>query len=373
MSLLLFFIVLAILVLSHEFGHFIVAKFFGIKVHEFGFGFPPRIFAFKYGETEYSLNLIPFGGFVRILGEDESEICGEIKEEDRARSLVAKSKLIQSAVIFAGVAFNFLLAWLLISTSLTIGTKVSTISLPERLKAENAVLTVTDVMKNSPAEKAGLKSGEEIIFLADNNETLQGKMLTVESAQKFISLSKDTEIFVGYKKFGEQNLHTISLTPVSGIVEGRGAIAVSLDMIGTLKLPFFRSIFEGGLITLRLVYSMVSGLINFTYGFFTGESSVSSVSGPVGLVGIVGEAGRQGITALLSMIALISINLAVLNMVPFPALDGGRLLFVFAEAVSGRPISKKITNTVNAFGFLALLAIMFVVTYSDIIKLIFSN
>jgi regulator of sigma E protease len=370
MSLLLFFIVLAVLVLSHEFGHFIVAKYFGIRVDEFGFGFPPRLFAKKMGETEYSFNVIPFGGFVKIFGEDETEDFSRLSESGKDRSLLRKPKLVQAAVIVAGVLFNFILAWLLFSGSLTFGTKVASSSLPERLQVVDARITITNVLPNSPASRAGLVLGDEIIYLASLESSIQGEDINVKKIQDFISNHEDKDIYIGYMR-GPGPAIVATTTPVAGIVEGRGAIGISLDSVGILKLPFYRAIFEGLIITVRLIGEMAAGLIDFIYGFFTGSSSVSQVSGPVGLVGIVGEAGRRGLVELLNMTALISLNLAVINMIPFPALDGGRLLFLFAEFLRGRPIDKKMLAVLNGIGFIILISLMFAVTYSDIAKLAF--
>ncbi|HRY62802.1 MAG TPA: RIP metalloprotease RseP [Candidatus Paceibacterota bacterium] len=370
MSLILFFIVLAILILSHELGHFAVAKYFGVRVDEFGFGFPPRLFVKKRGETEYSLNLIPFGGFVKIFGEDETDEYLKTPEKDRSRSLLNQPKKVQAAVILAGVFCNFLLAWFLISTTITLGAKVSATSLPERLKASEVGLVVMNVVPGSPADKAGLKSGDEVVYVASIERTLQEGSLAVKNVQDLIASSKDKDIVIGFSR-DRAPAQSIIVTPVSGIVEDRGAIGVSLDMVGTLKLPFYRSIYEGFIITIRLVAEMVVGLVDFVYGFFVGSSSVGQVSGPVGMVGIVGEAGRRGIVELLNMTALISINLAVINLVPFPALDGGRLLFLVVESLRGKPINKKATATMNAIGFLLLLSLMFAVTYSDISKIFF--
>ncbi|HBM46091.1 MAG: Membrane-associated zinc metalloprotease [Parcubacteria group bacterium GW2011_GWF2_38_76] len=370
MSIILFFVVLAVLILSHEFGHFIVAKYFGIRVDEFGFGFPPRLFAKKKGETEYSFNLIPFGGFVKIFGEDETDEYTKAPDEDKNRSLLNKPKKVQAAVIVAGVLFNFILAWFLLSTSITLGTKVSASSLPERISVSEQKLTITHVLSGSPADKAGLKAGDEIIYLSSLEKTVQSENLLVDKVQNFIADSENETIFVGYiRDAGPAKVATT--TPVAGIVSGRGAIGVSLDMVGILKLPFYKSIFEGFIITARLTMEMVFGLLNFIYGFFVGSSSVSDVSGPVGMVGIVGEAGRRGLVELLNMTALISLNLAVINMIPFPALDGGRLLFLFVEFLKGKPINKKTTATFNAIGFMLLIALMFAVTYSDVAKIFF--
>lgn len=372
MSLLIFFIVLAVLVLSHEFGHFIVAKLNGIRVDEFGFGFPPKLFGIKKGETEYTFNLIPFGGFVRIFGEDDLGELSPSDTKDMKRSLASQPKRVQAAVMFGGVFFNFLLAWFLISGSITLGAPVSIDSLPERLQAKDVKLAIVGVMPDSPAFRSGLSPGDEILYVTSHIETLQGDDLKMDRVQDFISTNGGKDVFIGYKRVGSETTATAQVIPVPGIVPGKNAIGVSLGMVGTLKLPFYKSIFEGFIITARLVVDMVIGLSNFIYGFFVGESSIESVSGPVGMVKIVGDASRVGIVAFMNIIALISINLAVLNLIPFPALDGGRLLFLFFEYLKGSPIDPKVAGALNALGFLLLLSFMAVVTYSDILKAFFS-
>ncbi len=370
MSLFLFVVVLAVLVLSHEFGHFIIAKFFGIRVDEFGFGFPPKLYGIKKGETEYTFNLIPFGGFVKIYGEDTSEELLSGKDKDSKRALTGKPKLVQAAVLVGGVFFNFLLAWFLISTGITIGAPVSVSALPERLIVNDVKLTITNVFPDTPADKAGLKSGDNIIFLSTDEQALQDSDLTVDRVKDFIATHGDKKIFLGYKR-GEE-INTVEVVPIKGILEEKTAIGVSLDMVGVLKLPFYRSALEGFVITARLTRDMVFGLTEFIFGFFTGESSLKSVSGPIGIIGIVGDASKMGLVYLLNIIAIISINLAVLNMMPFPALDGGRLMFLFFEYLKGSPISPKVFNAVNIIGFIVLMSFMLVVTYGDVVKIFFS-
>ncbi len=372
MSLLIFFIVLAVLVLSHEFGHFIIAKLNGIRVDEFGFGFPPKLFGIKKGETEYTFNLIPFGGFVKIFGEDDLGELSVSDSKDMKRSLASQPKKVQAAVMLGGVFFNFLLAWFLISGSITLGAPVSVESLPDRLEAKDVTLSIVGVMPNSPAFDSGLMTGDQILYVTSNTETLQNNDLKIDRVQDFISTNGGNEIFIGFKRVGSGEAMTAKVIPVPGIVPGKNAIGISLGMVGTLKLPFYKSIFEGLIITVRLVADMVIGLINFIYGFFVGESSLESVSGPVGMVKIVGDASKIGLVAFMNIVALISINLAVLNLIPFPALDGGRLLFLFFEYLKGGPIDPRVAGAVNALGFLLLLSFMAVVTYSDILKAFFS-
>lgn len=366
MSILLFFVVLGVLILSHEFGHFIVAKRSGIRVDEFGFGFPPRLFGVKKGETTYSLNLLPFGGFVKIFGENPDE--KSTNGVSASRSLTSKSKLTQAAVLGAGVVCNLLLAWLLISSGFMVGMPVSTSS---GLKVTSeARLLITAVSSGSPAEQARLKSGDEIVSLA---ATRGGslKTLSPENVQQFVVAHGAETLTLTYRRAGQDEPRAVTLKPVSGLVEGRPAIGISMDRVAFAKLPFLSALFHGAELTARLTLATALGLWQLIVAVFAGQNVLGNITGPVGLVGLVADAAGLGFVYLLSFTAFISINLAVLNLLPFPALDGGRLLFLLLEKIKGSPIRPRIANALNLAGFGLLLLLMAVVTYGDIRRLLF--
>ncbi len=362
MSILLFIIILAVLILVHEFGHFIAAKRAGVRVDEFGIGFPPRLFSKKYGETTYSLNLFPIGGFVKIFGEDPNE--ESISGNDSKRSLTHKSKWIQAWIITAGIIFNIILAWILISAGFMFGLPYSADDTKYGARVENTSLTITQVLPKAPAELAGLKGGDKIISINAGGGSLETPGL--DSTQKFIA-SHD-EITLAYMREGE--VKTIVIKTEAGIVDGRRAIGISMDMTGTLKLPVHLALYAGFTTTATLTWATTIGLFDFFKNIFTGQADFSAVSGPVGIVGIVGDASALGFVYLLTLTALISINLAIINLLPFPALDGGRLFFIIIEAIKGSPIKPIVANTANGIGFLLLILLMIVVTYSDIAKII---
>ncbi len=363
MGILLFFLILAILVLSHEFGHFIVAKWSGVRVDEFGLGFPPRLFGVKKGETLYSINAVPFGGFVKIFGEDA---CKEpLTDEEKKRSLSFQSKKVQAAVIVAGVFFNFLLAWALISGGLVLGLPTPVGEELAGAVFEDTRLIITSVKEASPAAAARLKAGDNIINLKSGEKILENP--TDDKARTFIAESGGNPITFTYLRNGV-SMQTI-LSAKEGVVPDKLAIGVSMEMVGIMSLPFFQAIWHGLRQTVELsVYTTIS-ILAFIKALFVGQAGLSSVSGPVGIVGLVGDASSLGFVYLLSLTAIISINLAVLNLVPFPALDGGRLLFVFIEYLKGSPIKPSVANAMNAIGFGLLLFLMFLVTYNDILKL----
>ncbi|TAK57152.1 RIP metalloprotease RseP [Patescibacteria group bacterium] len=366
MNIILFLIVLAVLVLVHEFGHFIVAKKSGIRVDEFGLGFPPKIWSTKKGETTYSLNTIPFGGFVKIFGENPNQ--ESLSGPDSARSFVRKPRHIQAAVLIAGIVFNLLFAWLLLSISFLFGVTASSTDYArygERLQDQRIVVTM--VQKGAPAGAAGLLPGDTILSVATSTKNVVAGNVTVEQVKKTISESKGNSITVSYSREGK-TLST-EMVATSTLLVGKYAVGIAMDNVGTLQLPLHLAIWEGGRLTIHAIGAIAVGLFDFVVDAITGQADFSTVSGPVGIVGLVGDAARIGITHLLTFTAFISINLAIINLVPFPALDGGRLLFVAIEAIIRRPIKHSVANALNMLGFVLLMLLMLVVTYKDIAKL----
>lgn len=367
MSILIFIIILVALIIAHEFGHFVAAKATGMRVDEFGLGFPPRAAAWnpKKSETTYSLNWIPFGGFVKIFGEDAREAQGA---KDSARSFGEKSKLAQAVVMVAGVAFNILFAWVLISIGFMSGLPTPVGTAPSGAVVENARLVLTSVGEGSPAADAGLMAGDVVVALVTNEAALQNG-ITPELISSFVSEHGGEQIAVLYKH-GEEN-NTAFVTPEDGILENRPAIGVTMDMIGTLKLSFFQAWWEGAKTTAYLTSATAQGFWHLIVGAFTGAGGgLSDVTGPVGIVGLVGTAAEFGFVYLLGFTAFISINLAIINLIPFPALDGGRLFFLLIETVKRSPIKPAIASAANTIGFVLLLILMAVVTYNDIVKIV---
>lgn len=369
MSILIFLLVLIILILVHELGHFAVAKFFGIRVDEFGLGFPPKLFGKRYGETEYTVNALPIGGFVRIYGEDPT--VEHIEGPDRARSFVGKPRLIQAAVLVAGVAMNVLLAWVLFTAGFLFGMP-STLSPEEAQQDPNARLLVTSVLPGSPAE-AVLHASDEIVRVESAGGVIEATdhtLLPSEVAEN-IGASEGATLYVTVRRHGEEEI--VSLTPRQGIIPDdpeRYATGFSMAIAGTITLPLHKALYEGGAMTLGMLRDVALGLVTLVSGAVTGTADLSQVSGPVGIVGLVGDAAALGFAYLITFTAFISLNLAVINLLPFPALDGGRLLFVMIEAVTRRSIKPVVANTLNRVGFIALLLLMVVVTWHDVARLL---
>ncbi len=366
LNILLFVAVLAILILVHEFGHFIVAKKSGIRVDEFGLGFPPKLWGRKYGETTYTLNALPFGGFVKIFGEDPND--ENTNGPDRARSFVHKPRYIQAAVLVAGVTFNFLFACLLLSVGFMVGMPSSVDEGYSQYTKDKHIL-ITKVGELSPASSAGLSVGDAIISVGSVDKILQGDALTSKNIQDFVASHGDQSLAVTYKRAGESK--TVSITPIVNAIEGRSlpAVGIAMEEVGTVVLPIHLAFYEGFRFASSLFVETIKGLYGLIAGAFSGHSDLSQVTGPVGIVGMVGEASRMGFIYLLTFTSLISINLAVVNLLPFPALDGGRLLFVGIEAIKRTPINTKVVNTLNFAGFAILIILMLVVTFQDVLKL----
>ncbi|MBI4117131.1 MAG: RIP metalloprotease RseP [Parcubacteria group bacterium] len=352
----IFIIVLGVLVLVHEAGHFYVAKKAGMKVEEFGFGFPPRLFGIKRGETVYSINLIPFGGFVKIYGED-----GE--DRGNSRSFASKPAGRRAQVIVAGVLMNFLLAAVLLGFGNFLGLRIG-LAGNEDFAAKDIKIQIIQVSQNSPARAAGLKALDEIRRLQKDGDALEPK--SVEEVQGFVKKYGGEEIDLIIARNGEEI--DLKLVPRKNPPAGQGAIGVNLAKTGVVSYPWYEAIWRGIRDTGVMAVNILIALGVFFKNLFVNSSLIGDVSGPVGVAVLTGQAAGLGFNYLLQFVALLSINLAVLNIIPFPALDGGRLLFIGIEKLKGSPIPKKIEGLVNAAGFAFLIALMIWITIKDVSK-----
>jgi len=346
-TLLIFILILGILVLVHEWGHFIVAKKSGLTVEEFGFGFPPRIFSFKVNETLYSINLLPLGGFVKILGENDGE-AGNLK------SFASKSVGIRSLITFAGVAMNFILGALLLIIGFYIGLPQG-INEENEAVAKNIQIQIIAISNNSPAEKANLKLNDSIEGFGE-----------ISIFQDFISKNKGKEINLKIKR-GQDNLE-IKIVPRMNPPEGEGALGIALAKTGLVSYPWYQSVWLGIKSAFIITWEIIKGFVGLIKNLLVAGEIPKEIAGPVGIAVMAGQATALGFIYLLRLVALISLSLAVFNLIPFPALDGWRVLFVIIEAIIRRPIKPKIANTLNTVGFFILIALMLVITYRDILK-----
>lgn len=364
MSIFIFIVILLVIVLAHEFGHFIVAKRAGMRVDEFGIGFPPRLWSWKpqNSETTYSFNWIPFGGFVKIFGEDRME-----DTEPEPRSFASRPKFAQASVIVAGVVGNIIFAWLLISIGFMSGfpTPVS----PGDTDITNARLLITAVSDGSPAAEAGLQPGDSVVAITSNADALQDTTVVPQAVSDFISAHGGEQIAILYARGEERG--TVFVTPKDGVVDGRPAIGITMDYVGTEHLWPHEALWQGAKTTIAMSDAIAQGFLTLITESVSGNGpGLSAVTGPVGIAGLVGDAASFGFAYLLGFAAFISLNLAIINIFPFPALDGGRLLFLIIEAIKGSRIKPAVTAWANGIGFVLLILLMVIVTFRDIIKLI---
>lgn len=359
LSILIFIATLLVLVLIHEFGHFLTAKRFGIKVLEFGFGIPPRAWGKKIGETIYSINWLPLGGFVRLLGEDEEDpVSKTVKNRDfRARPVSQRIM-----VVVAGVTMNLLLAWTLFYTVI--------ISQNFRIiyPIQEAAVYIFKVENGFPAEKAGVKTGEKLVAV-DNQ-----KVSEIEEARKIIRSNDEKPITLTLANTEGKNERKVTLTPRKSRNDVLIGVVFSPIPFREYETPLQKA-FSGITYSWDITRVTFIGLGQVIHQLFTGDfGNVSkSVAGPVGLAVVTGDilsAGWAAVLPYLWFVGVISLTLALFNVLPIPALDGGRLLFLVIEAVSKRKVKSEIENKVHQIGFIVLIALALLITYSDIRKLL---
>ena len=346
---LIFIIVLSVIIFVHELGHFVMAKKAGMKVEEFGFGFPPRLWGHKpkNSETTYSINWIPFGGFVKIFGED-----GE--HPDQARSFSVKSFSQKVSVIVAGVVMNIVLGAVLFSIINLVGTRIP-VEAAGSATIKDIKVQITNIAKGSPAESAGLQALDEVVGFQ-----------TVEEFQNHITAQKGNSTELNLKR-GEKSFQ-VTVVPRVDPPAGEGALGIGLAKTGYVSYPIHEAIWLGIKSAFYIFWKIFKGLGILLKNLLTTGSAGGDVTGPVGIAIITGEQARLGLTYLLNFMAFISLNLAVINILPIPALDGGRLLFLIIEKIKGSPIKKNVEAIVNNVSFMALILLMFFITARDIIK-----
>ncbi len=357
-TIIVFLLILSLLIFVHELGHFVMAKRAGAKVEEFGFGYPPRIFGIRRGETIYSLNWIPIGGFVKILGED-----GE--ERDNPRSINSKSIWQRAKIFSAGVIMNFILAAALLSIGYAIGLP-SIVDENQTDSLKDPKIQITEVIANSPAAEAGMKIGDEIRKVKSQKLKVES-IVNVEDLQSFVKEHKGEEIILTIKR-GQKELN-LSVTPRENFPENQGPMGIGLAKTAIVSYPIHQAIYQGAKATINLTILIVVLFAKLIWGIITTGRLIFEIGGPVAIVALTGDAAKMGFIYLLQFTALISINLAVINALPFPALDGGHLFFLAVEKIRKKPVSKKFLNTINNLGFSFLLFLMLIITVRDVMRL----
>lgn len=356
----IFIIILLVLVTVHEFGHFIVAKLTKMRVDEFAFGFPPRVFSKKIGETTYAINAIPLGGYVSIWGEN-----GEPDDiaKNHPRAFGNRPWWAQLLVLVAGVTMNMLLAWFIFIGVSYGDITISTTDEKYGHLVKNPSLMITDAALESPAYKAGLIPGTTILSVKSRG--ISSDLKTKESLVSFIEKHQNDEFLISYKKPDGMKAET-KISAVYGIIPDKKALGISLESVGTFNTSFVQAISIGTVRTYEIVTMTFDGLKTLISSLTEGKSVLSSLSGPVGIAKIVGQTSTYGVVAVLTLVAVLSINLAIFNILPLPALDGGRMVVVAIEAVIKKKIPFKYYSWINTVSFLLLIILLVVVTFHDI-------
>lgn len=363
-AILLFIIILLVLVVVHEFGHFIVAKLTGMRVDEFAFGFPPKIFGKKVGETLYAFNAIPLGGYVSIWGENGSD---EDKKEAGAthhpRAFGNRPWWAQLLVLVAGVTMNMLLA-LFIFIFISYGNvTVSTDDEVYGSRATDTSLMVTEVSKDSPAAMAGIVPGSKILKVT--NVGLTGDITTATSLISFIGAHPNSPFTVTFVTPSGKK-ETTTIASVYGIIKDKKALGIAIENVGSVKTTLLEAVTIGYNRTIDITQLTLEGLAGVVTSVFKGSSVLESLSGPVGIAKIVGETSEYGYAAVLTLVAVLSINLAIFNILPLPALDGGRMVVVLIETISRKKIPFKYYSWANVLGFSLLMLLLIIVTINDV-------
>lgn len=351
-TLLVFILIMSVLVLAHELGHFLAAKRAGILVEEFGFGLPPRIWGKKIGETLYSLNAFPFGGFVKLYGEELSEPA---RKGFVDRAFFEKSFLNRLSVLLAGVLMNIFLAVVIFSV----------IYYLYGIPARTDQIMVVGLAENSPAAVAGLRVDDRIV--AVDGEKVAGLenfiALAGEKAGQVIELTITRE----------GSSLVVDLVPRENPPEGEGPLGVAISDVELKKYPWYQMPYLGAREGIResLGWSklILSSMGKMFSGIFAGQVP-KDLAGPIGVFQITGEAVKNGPLAVAKFLAIFSVNLAIFNILPFPALDGGRLVFLAYEFFTRKRADTKVEATVNTVGLVFLLSLMFLITINDILRLI---
>jgi len=351
-SIIIFIVVLGIIIFVHELGHFIAAKSSGMRVDEFGFGFPPRIFGVKRGGTIYSLNWIPLGGFVKIKGENGEEAW-------EGESFGSKSLPRRVLVILAGVGMNIILAFVLFTGGYLIGVPQAIDVPPAGAIISAPTIQVGQVLAGSPAARGDLRSNDKI-------EEFNGQKATGAEALRSAIRASSGDVTVKVKR-GKAEL-TLKIVPEILKETNVRGIGVELVDVGTVRFPWYLAPIRGAEAVGYMLASIVLSFYGLLAGLFAGQGLSQDVSGPIGIAVVTGQAAQIGFMYMVEFVAILSLNLAVVNAIPFPALDGGRFLFLIIEAIRRRPVSQRVEGVVHQIGFALLMLLVVAVTYRDLLR-----
>jgi len=354
LTLVLVVIVISLLILAHEWGHFYSARKLGIKIEEFGFGFPPCIFSKTKNGIRYSFNLLPFGGFVKIFGEH-----GE--GEGQKDSFISRPAWQRFIILSAGVAMNMVLAWVFFSMAAGLGLpKVS--DNPEK----GTPVSIIDIAPGSPAEKAGLRLGDKILEARSREITL--RIESKKDLQNFVEAYRGEEITLVVERGKE--IKEVKAVPRVFPPEGEGPLGIGLARLSRERVPFYLAPLRGAETLWTNVGLTITGLFSIVKTLISRGATMVTVTGPVGIFTFARDTQLLGSAFFLQFVGILSVNLAILNFLPIPALDGGRIFFLAIEKMRKKRINPELENFIHTLGFVFLLLLMILVTYRDVMRIL---
>ncbi|OIP24766.1 RIP metalloprotease RseP [bacterium CG2_30_37_16] len=352
-NILSFVFVFGLIVFVHEFGHFFMARRAGCRIEEFGFGFGPKLFSRKKGETEYAIKLFPIGGYVKIYGEEGD---GNAKDP---KNFASKTPLQKFSVLIAGVTMNLILAIIILTGIFIVGFKPlipQTYRLPGII--DNQKVLIQDAEKDSPAEKAGIKGGWEVVSI---NEKKAGNSLVFA---EIVNEKKDQNLDIILKKDSQTKEFNIKPIKDDKIYK----IGVYLEDSGTIRAPFYLAPIDAVVWCFDLAKLTIVGFYQFLHQLFTSFSVSENVTGPVGIYKATGAIAYMGFDYLMQFTAIISLTLAIMNLLPIPALDGGHIFILGLEKITNKKFDEKAKNTAALVGFSLLILLMVVITWKDLLR-----
>lgn len=372
LTIITFLVILSVLVFVHEWGHFWTARRFGLKPEEFGFGFPPRVWG-RYrakdgtwktvkgkqevtdaADTIYSVNLLPIGGFVK-LGEDDTE------ETNDPNHFNNKPIWQRAIILLAGVTMNVILAAVLISFGFMVGLPQVLGDLHSSAKISERKIQIVEVLKNVPAAEAELEAGDIIVSVAGETFATTGEL------QNFVSKREGQVLTYAIKRKTE--IIEKDIKPEIIGATGDAGIGIGIAETGIVRYPVHIAVWEGVKITVYLTMAITMAFYDLIKGLVTGAGVSIDVGGPIRIAQITGDAMRMGLAYLINFAALLSINLAIINAFPFPALDGGRIVFLIFEKIKGKPVRREVEAALHNIGFALLMILIVLVTYKDIARI----
>ncbi|MDD5567556.1 MAG: site-2 protease family protein [Patescibacteria group bacterium] len=353
LTFIIFILVLGVIVIFHEIGHFFAARRLGIKVEEFGIGFPPKIVGFKKKGTIYSINWIPIGGFVKIKGEDG----GHSADKD---SFISKSIAKRATVLSAGVIMNVVLAIILLSIGFGIGLPTL---IDENIKNSNVrdqKVQIIDIEKGTPASETDLAVNDQIVKIDETT------INSIEDVRSYNTDKIGQTVRVTVNRINKEMEFTVAVKDLDST--GAGKLGVNLVQVGIVSYPWYDAIWRGFLTTFQLLWAIILAFVSLIKGLFVGQPIGDSLTGPIGIAVLTGQVAQLGFIYLLQFTALLSLNLAIINFAPFPALDGGRVLFLLIEKARKKRIPQKTEALIHNLGFTLLMLLIIFITFRDVRK-----